>query len=135
MSAGYFYCMLMSYSQLPSDHNKHQLLEWSLVYPVTMYFFRPYPSILSQARTWIYNIIWCCPIPHPFCVQWEVIDIGIFVDHHCFNVLFIILYFLSLWPIIQIPPFNHQLLIVNLFSSWKYITKTMYIAELLLSWH
>jgi hypothetical protein len=36
-------------------------LEWSLVYPVAMQFFWPYPFILSQAMTCISNIRWCCP--------------------------------------------------------------------------
>jgi len=59
--------------------------------------FHPATSVyLSQAKTWIFNVM--C-LDHIFLVfsdlRWEVIlrfvNVGVIVDHHCLNFLFIIL--------------------------------------------
>ena len=48
---------------------------------------------MSQARTWIFNAIYCGLFVLN-CLMWEIVvgfvDIGGFTDHHCLNFLFII---------------------------------------------
>jgi len=109
-------------------------LEWSLVYPVAMHFFWPYPFILSQAMTCISKIRWCSPL---FCVQWVVIDIGGIVDHYCFNFRFIILYFFfTSRPLSKchLSTINPSFIDCRLSSHHENIKK-MYISEILLTWH
>ena len=96
-----------------------------------IYRFNPATFLcLSQARTWIFNVI----CHGNFCVQWvqikwemivRFVDIGGIDDHHCLNFLLITTHFSLISKVqwnnrLQVDMLLHIILTLSLYWPWAY---------------